>query len=277
MAIAESRRRRLVPLVILLPVTVALLFPLFWIISISLKGDTEQFVAPPTLIPNEIVFSNYRRLLTETNFPLYIFNSLFVAVMTVVVALGAGCPAAYAMARFRMLSRPGFTSLVLLAYMFPPILLGIPLFVLFTKAGLSDSYLGLILAHATFSLPFVMWMMRDFFLAVPVEIEEAGFVDGCGRMRLLWSVVLPIARPGLVAAGIFCFILSWSDYIYGLILMKSETRKTISVGLSLFIDSTTIEPGLMMAGAVLITVPALVCFMFVQRFLVQGLAMGAVK
>ena len=277
MAIAESRRRRLVPLVILLPVTVALLFPLFWIISISLKGDTEQFVAPPTLIPNEIVFSNYRRLLTETNFPLYIFNSLFVAVMTVAVALGAGCPAAYAMARFRMLSRPGFTSLVLLAYMFPPILLGIPLFVLFTKAGLSDSYLGLILAHATFSLPFVMWMMRDFFLAVPVEIEEAGFVDGCGRMRLLWSVVLPIARPGLVAAGIFCFILSWSDYIYGLILMKSETRKTISVGLSLFIDSTTIEPGLMMAGAVLITVPALVCFMFVQRFLVQGLAMGAVK
>jgi len=90
-------------------------------------------------------------------------------------------------------------------------------------------------------------------------------------------VVLPIARPGLVAAGIFSFILSWSDYIYGLILMKSETRKTISVGLSLFIDSTTIEPGLMMAGAVLITVPALVCFMFVQRYLVQGLAMGAVK
>ena len=275
MAIAGGRRTA--PLVILLPITAALLFPLFWIISISLKGDTEQFVAPPTLIPNEIVFSNYRRLLTETNFPLYIFNSLFVALMTVVVALGAGCPAAYAMARFRMLSRPGFTSLVLLAYMFPPILLGIPLFVLFAKAGLSDSYLGLILAHATFSLPFVMWMMRDFFLAVPVEIEEAGLVDGCGRMRLLWSVVLPIARPGLVAAGIFCFILSWSDYIYGLILMKSETRKTISVGLSLFIDSTTIEPGLMMAGAVLITVPALVCFMFVQRFLVQGLATGAVK
>ena len=155
--------------------------------------------------------------------------------------------------------------------------LGIPLFVLFSKIGLSDSYLGLILAHATFALPFVMWMMRDFFLAVPVEIEEAAFVDGCGRLRLLWSVVLPIARPGLVAAGIFSFILSWSDYIYGLILMKSESRKTISVGLSLFIDSTTIEPGLMMAGAVLITVPALICFMFVQRYLVQGLAMGAVK
>jgi multiple sugar transport system permease protein len=262
---------------ILLPVTAVLLFPLFWIVSISLKGDMEQFVSPPTLVPVDVVFSNYQRLLTETSFPRYIANSLFVAFMTVVVALGAGCPAAYAMARFRMLARPEFTSLVLLAYMFPPILLGIPLFVLFSKVGLSDSYLGLILAHATFALPFVMWMMRDFFLAVPIEIEEAAFVDGCGRLRLLWSVVLPIARPGLVAAGIFSFILSWSDYIYGLILMKSESRKTISVGLSLFIDSTTIEPGLMMAGAVLITVPALICFMFVQRYLVQGLAMGAVK
>lgn len=274
---AVTAQTQVKALAVLLPITAVLLFPLFWIISISLKGDAEQFVSPPTLIPIDIVFSNYHRLLTETNFPRYIANSLFIASMTVVVALGAGCPAAYAMARFRVLARPEFTSLVLLSYMFPPILLGIPLFVLFTKVGLSDSYLGLILAHATFALPFVMWMMRDFFLAVPVEIEEAAFVDGCGRMRLFWSVVLPIARPGLVAAGIFSFILSWSDYIYGLILMKSETRKTISVGLSLFIDSTTIEPGLMMAGAVLITVPALVCFMFVQRYLVQGLAMGAVK
>ena len=197
--------------------------------------------------------------------------------MTVVVALGAGCPAAYAMARFRMLSHPGFTSLVLLAYMFPPILLGIPLFVLFAKAGLSDSYLGL-------------YPRACDLLAAVRDVDDARLLsrrtgrDRGSRVRRrmraqrpLWSVVLPIARPGLVAAGIFCFILSWSDYIYGLILMKSETRKTISVGLSLFIDSTTIEPGLMMAGAVLITVPALVCFMFVQRFLVQGLAMGAVK
>ena len=115
----------------------------------------------------------------------------------------------------------------------------------------------------TFALPFVMWMMRDFFLAVPVEIEEAAMIDGCGRLRTLWMIVLPTARPGLVAAGIFTFILSWNDYIYALILLKSESRKTISVGIALFIDSTTIEPGLMMAGAALITVPVLICFMFV--------------
>ena len=272
-----TARLDLKTLVLLVPVTAVLLFPLFWIISISLKGDAEQFATPPTVIPIDPVLSNYHRLLTETNFLRYIGNSLFVAVATVVLSLGVGCPAAYAMARFKMLARPQLTSLVLLSYMFPPILLGIPLFVLFSKAGLADSYVGLVLAHTTFALPFVMWMMRDFFLAVPVEMEEAALVDGCSRMRLLLTVVIPIARPGLVAAGIFTFILSWSDYIFGLILLKSESRKTISVGLSLFIDSTTIEPGLMMAGAVLITVPALVCFMFVQRYLVQGLAVGAVK
>jgi multiple sugar transport system permease protein len=258
-------------------IALAFLFPLFWIVSVSLKGDAEQFAYPPSLIPAEPVLSNFTRLLAATNFARYIANSLFVAAMTVVLALLVGCPAAYAMARFRMLSSQNVSSLVLLLYMFPPILLGIPLFVIFSRVALADSYLGLILAHTTFALPFVMWMMRDFFLAVPVEIEEAALVDGAGRLRTLWTVVLPVARPGLVAAGIFTFILSWNDYIYALILMRSESRKTISVGLVLFIDSTTIEPGLMMAGSVLITIPVLVCFMLVQRHLVQGLTMGAVR
>jgi multiple sugar transport system permease protein len=250
---------------------------LLWIVSVSLKGDAEQFATPPALIPLVPVLSNYVRLLGETNFPRYIGNSLFVATATVLLSLLAGCPAAYAMARFKTLARPGVTSLVLLTYMFPPILIGIPLFVIYSKVGLADSYLGLILAHTTFALPFVMWMMRDFFLAVPVEMEEAALVDGCGRLRLLWIIVMPIARPGIVAAGIFTFILSWSDYMYALILVKSESRKTISIGLSLFVDSSTIEPGLMMAGSVLITVPVLIAFIFVQKYLVQGLAVGAVK
>ncbi len=264
-------------LAIVAPIAVVMLFPLIWIVSVSLKGDAEQFATPPTLVPLVPVLSNYLRLLSETNFPRYIGNSLFVAAATVVLSLFVGCPAAYAMARFKTLARPGVTSLVLLSYMFPPILIGIPLFVIFSKIGLTDSYLGLTLAHTTFALPFVMWMMRDFFIAVPVEVEEAALVDGCSRLRLLWIIVLPIARPGVVAAGIFTFILSWNDYMYALILLKSESRKTISIGISLFVDSSTIEPGLMMAGSVLITVPVLIAFMFVQRFLVQGLAVGAVK
>lgn len=274
---AVTSRHGIGTLAIVAPIAVVMLFPLIWMVSVSLKGDAEQFATPPTLVPLVPVLSNYLRLLSETNFPRYIGNSLFVAAATVVLSLFVGCPAAYAMARFKTLARPGVTSLVLLSYMFPPILIGIPLFVIFSKIGLTDSYLGLILAHTTFALPFVMWMMRDFFIAVPVEVEEAALVDGCSRLRLLWIIVLPIARPGVVAAGIFTFILSWNDYMYALVLLKSESRKTISIGISLFVDSSTIEPGLMMAGSVLITVPVLIAFIFVQRFLVQGLAVGAVK
>lgn len=267
----------LVRLAIACAVAAVVLFPLAWMISISLKPDTEQFLFSPSLLPSAPFLGNYARLIGETNFPRYILNSLWVACATVVLALVIGCPAAYAMARFRALARPVLTSMVLLVYMFPPILLGIPLFVIFAQLGLTDTYTGLILAHTTFALPFVVWMMRDFFQAVPIEIEEAALMDGCSRLRVMLAIALPIVRPGLVAAGIFTFMLSWSDYIYALILMTSEGRKTISLGITLFVDSTSIEPGLMMAASVLITVPVLICFVFVQRFLVQGLAVGAVR
>jgi ABC-type glycerol-3-phosphate transport system permease component len=254
-----------------------LTFPLVWMLSVSLKGDAEQFATPPTVIPAEPVAGNYRRLLADTNFPRYLANSAVVAVSTVALALSIATVGAYALTRFPFLARPAFATAILFIYMFPPILLGVPLFVIFTAAGLTNTYLGLILAHTTFALPFLLWMLRDFFGAVPREVEEAALVDGCSRPRALWAVVLPIARPGLIAAGIFAFILSWNDYVYALILMTSESRKTIALGISLFVESTTIEPGLMMAGGVLMTLPVLVLFMFVQRHLVQGLAAGSVK
>ena len=256
---------------------VVLTFPFFWMLSVSFKGDTEQFAFPPTLLPLEPILDNYRRLLADTNFPRYVQNSLVVALSTVVLALALASPAAYAMSRVRFLSKPVLTAAILFLYMFPPILLGVPLFVIFAKIGLTNSLFGLVLAHTTFALPFVLWMLRDFFLAVSPEIEEAAMVDGCGRLRVLWSIVMPVARPGLIAAGIFAFILSWNDYIYALILLSSESRRTITVGLALFVESTTIEPGLMMAGGVLVTAPVLVLFMFVQKFLVQGLATGSVR
>ncbi len=256
---------------------IILSFPLLWMISIALKGDAEQFATPPTLLPKELVFANFARLIGQTNFVRYVWNSTIVAVATVASALLIASPGAYALTRFPYLARPVFASGILFIYMFPPIFLGVPLFVIFTRLQLTNTFVGLILAHTTFALPFLLWMLRDFFLAIPREVEEAAFVDGCSRPRALWSVVVPMARPGLIAAGIFAFMLSWNDYIYALILMTSESRKTITLGISLFVESTTIEPGLMMAGGVLMTLPVLVLFMLVQRHLVQGLAAGAIK
>jgi ABC-type glycerol-3-phosphate transport system permease component len=256
---------------------VVTVFPLGWMASLSFRADTEQFVVPPTLLPVRPVVTNYVRLLQDTNFPRYVGNSLVVATATVLLALAIASPGAYALTRFPFLMRPALASAILFIYMFPPIFLGIPLFVIFTALGLTNTYLGLILAHTTFALPFLLWMLRDFFRAIPRELEEAALVDGCSRASALGRVVLPLARPGLIAAGIFAFILSWNDYVYALILMTSESRKTITVGISLFVESTTIEPGLMTAGGVLVTVPVLVLFVFVQRHLVPGLGAGAIR
>jgi multiple sugar transport system permease protein len=256
---------------------IVLIFPLLWMASVSLKGDAEQFVSPPTLLPAEPILGNFVRLFRDTNFPRYVWNSTVVAVATVVLALGIASPGAYALTRFAFLARPVVASAILFIYMFPPIFLGVPLFVIFTRLKLTNTFLGLILAHTTFALPFIIWMLRDFFLAVPREVEEAALVDGCSRPRALLRVVMPMVRPGLIASGIFAFMLSWNDYVYALILMSSESRKTITLGISLFVDSTAIEPGLMMAGGVLTTIPVLILFMFVQRYLVQGLGSGAIK
>lgn len=276
-AVGVTRLQTILTCAAVLPSTLVLIFPLIWMLSVSLKGDAEQFVSPPTLLPVEPVLDNYRRLFEQTNFVRYVWNSTVVASSTVVLALTIATLGAYALTRFAFLARPIFGTLILFVYMFPPILLGIPLFVVFTGVGLTDTFTGLVLAHTTFALPFLLWMLRDFFLAIPRELEEAALVDGCSRLRALWGVVLPLAVPGMVAAGIFAFILSWNDYVYALILMKSEAQKTIALGISLFVESTTIEPGLMMAGGVLVTLPVLVLFVFVQRYLVQGLAAGAVK
>jgi len=254
-----------------------ILFPLFWMVSVSLKSDAEQFASPPTLLPIAPTLDSYVKLFDATNFVTYTFNSLIVAVCTVVLALAIASPASYALTRFPFLAKPVFSASVLFIYMFPPILLGVPLFIIFARLGLTNSLFGLVLAHTTFALPFVIWMLRDFFLAVPRDVEDSAMVDGCSRLRALWSIVLPMARPGLIAAGIFTFILSWNDYIYALILIKSESSKTLSLGISMFLESTSIEPGLMMSSGVLITAPILVMFMFIQKYLVQGLGAGSVK
>lgn len=254
-----------------------ILFPLFWMISVSLKSDAEQFASPPTLLPIEPTLDSYYKLFEATNFVTYTFNSLIVAVCTVALSLAIASPASYALTRFPFLSKPVFSAAVLFIYMFPPILLGVPLFIIFARLGLTNSLFGLVLAHTTFALPFVIWMLRDFFLAIPRDVEDSAMVDGCSRPRVLWSISLPMARPGLIAAGIFTFILSWNDYIYALILIKSESVKTLSLGISMFIESTSIEPGLMMSSGVLITAPILIMFMFIQKYLVQGLGAGSVK
>lgn len=252
-------------------------FPLFWMTVSSLMPYPELFSRTPRLLPIHPSLQHYADLLSRTVFPVYFANSTIVAVLATLGAVSLGTLAGYGLTRFAFPGRALIAKAVLFSYMFPPILLSIPLFVLLKRLGLVNSYAGLSLAHISFDLPFAMWIAMIFFQAIPVELDEAAMVDGASRLGALLRVVLPLAVPGVVANAVSVFVLSWNDYLFSVVLVVDEARKTLPVGVAGFADSTSVEWGLMMAGGVLITLPIMIGFAVVQRYLIEGLSAGAIK
>lgn len=258
-------------------IVVAVGFPLYWMTASSFMPPTELFARVARLLPAAPTLQNYRELLERTAFPTYFRNSTVVAVIATVGAVALATLAGYGLTRFEFPGKTWVARSVIFTYMFPPILLSIPLFVLLKQIGLVNSHLGLALAHMSFALPFAMWLAMIFFQAVPVDLDEAAMVDGASRLGALWRVVLPLATPGIVANAVFVFVLSWNDYLFSVVLVVEETQKTLPVGVAGFADSTSVEWGLMMAGGVLITLPILLGFAVAQRWLIHGLSAGAIK
>lgn len=252
-------------------------FPLYWMAVTSFKPQTEVFRTPPTLLPETWTLRHYAELFWLTDFGLLFLNSLKVCLLSTGLSLIVGSLGAYALARFRVPGKESYGRLVLIAYMFPGALLIIPLMLLFRKLGLTNSHLGLSLAYLTFSVPFVMWVMRDFFASVPVDLEEAALIDGATRLGALWDVVLPQAVPGLIATGIFAFLFAWNEYLFALILISDEGLRTLPPGMMRFASTTDTNWGLIMAASTLATLPMAIAFGLVQRYLVTGLGAGGVK
>lgn len=263
----------------LIVLTVAVVgFPLYWMMLSSLRPFSKLFSRNLDLLPGaEVTLENYYRLMRDTLFARYFLNSFVVASLATFGSIVAAVLAGYGITRFEFPGRKLLASSVLFAYMFPPILLSIPLFVMLKSAGLINSLGGLALAHVSFTLPLAMWLAIIFFEAIPLELDEAAMMDGAGRLRTLQLVILPVALPGILAIGVFAFIISWNDYLFALILLVDEQKKTLPVGVAGFVEATSVEWGLLMAGGVLITLPVLIGFSLVQRWLIHGLAAGAVK
>ena len=252
-------------------------FPLYWMTLTSLKPQTEVFRVPPTFLPAAWTLEHYVNLFRLTDFGLLFVNSLKVCLLSTAFALGVGILGAYSLARFRGRGKEAYGRLVLLAYMFPGALLVIPLLLLFRELGITDSHFGLSLAYLTFSLPFVMWVMRDFFASVPIDLEEAALIDGATRLGALWDVVLPQAVPGLIATGIFAFLFAWNEYLFALILVSDESLRTLPPGMMRFVSATDTNWGLIMAASTLATLPMALAFGLIQRYLVTGMGAGGVK
>jgi ABC-type glycerol-3-phosphate transport system permease component len=252
-------------------------FPFFWMVSTSFKPLREIFVSPPNFLPKNFTLANFVQLFEQTRFLIYFRNSVFVSTLTVIFTMAIATAGAYSLTRFRFYGREKIASLILFSYMFAPIMIIIPFYVLIKKIGIANTHLALIMAYTAFCLPFSLWLLRAFFQSIPLVLEEAALVDGATRFRAVFHVILPLALPGIIATAIFTFILAWNDYIFVRILITSDNLKTLSVGIADLYNATVIDWGMIMSGGMLITIPVLVFFIIIQRYLIAGWGAGAVK
>ena len=251
--------------------------PLLWMLSTSHKPPREVFATPPTLIPGAPTLENFARLVSDTAFLTYFRNSVAVAGLTVLLTIVVGAAGAYSLTRFAFPGREAVAKLILCTYMFAPIMIVIPIYILARRLGIVNTHTALVLSYSSFCLPFALWLLRAFFQSIPVELEEAARVDGAGRPRAVLYVVAPLALPGLIATAIFTFTLAWNDYIFTRILIASDELKTLPVGVQDLFAAAVVDWGLVMAAGMLITLPALAFFMAVQRHLIAGWGSGGLK
>jgi multiple sugar transport system permease protein len=228
------------------------------------------------LLPDTLTLANHIELLARTSFAQNMRDSLIVAAGAVSTGLLLSLPAAYAFSRLRFPGRRALRVQFLVVNMFPVVMLILPLFVLLRDFRLLDTYFALIIGHATFTLPFAIWLLTSYIDGIPAELDEAAMIDGATRLQLMIRVVLPLAAPGLVAVGIYLFIASWNEYLFALMLAGRNVR-TVTVALQSFIGENQVHWGLLTAGGTLVALPAVVLFLFAQKRLVGGLTGGAVK
>jgi N,N'-diacetylchitobiose transport system permease protein len=269
-------RRRAVSWVCIVVICVVSLFPFYWMVLTSLKPDTDIFTSSPKFYTTAPTLSRYGSL-WSTGYPRQFLNSLIVAVATTVVGTFIAAAAGYALARYRLRFRKQLLITLLMVQMIPQIVLVIPLFILMKAAGLLNNYLGLVLCYLPLTLSLSIWMLRSFFLNIPAEMEEAAMVDGATRVRALWHVVLPLAWPGLSASAIYAFITCWNELMFALTIMQESSMQTLPVALNAYFATYYNEWGGVMAASVIFSLPLIAFFLLVQRRLVQGMVVGAIK
>jgi multiple sugar transport system permease protein len=278
-----SRRYRIFIHVAAVGVMAVILVPLGWLFYSSVVGQTDLLSRPLHWWPERFTLSRYREIFVgqgtsaAAQFRTAMLNSFLIGAGTVVISLTVGILGGYALARLRFPFRRVTLMSFLITYMLPPITLIIPLYILMSRFGLLDTKFGLIIVYCSLVTPFALWTMSNFFGALPVELEEAARIDGCSRLGALWRVILPLARPGIVATVLFGFLLCWDEFLYALIFTSTSDSKTIPVAIAEFTGRNAVDFGLIAAGGILASLPPLLVTIVFQRYLIEGLSSGAVK
>jgi multiple sugar transport system permease protein len=253
------------------------IFPLLWAGVTSLKAQQNIITYPPTWLPNPLTLEHYTLVVTGSNMPRYFFNSILVAVTTILLTLVVACHGGYAAARFNFPLKNFMLFVILMTVMIPGIAVLVPLYMIATQIGLHDTYWVLIIIYSAWQIPTVLWLMRGFFESIPRELEEAALIDGCGPLQAFYRVVAPLTQPGLAAAAVVVFVYVWNEFIIALTMTSSDGMRLIPVGLYYYISGFGVEWGKLMAAVCLALVPAVVLFIVLQRRFIQGLTSGATK
>jgi multiple sugar transport system permease protein len=278
----RTAARSLRVLLILL-ILVLVLLPIYWMANTSFKLQPEIFRVPPTMVPFGGTLANYRAILWgnlahSIALPIYMKNSMIVALLTVAVTLLLATPAAYAFSRVPFRGKRLVIYGVLVSQMLRVVLILFPLYRTFLGLHLLSTYAGLVIPYLMFSLPFSMWMLKGYFDTIPRELDEAAKVDGCTKLQAMLRVVLPNLRAGLAATAIVVFIMAWDEFIISLTIMDKDSMRTLPVGLlQSFVGEFTIKWGEMMAASMATSIPVIVLFIFLSKYLIGGLISGAIK
>lgn len=259
-------------------VSVFVIVPVYIMIAIALQSPAEIFAGGQVnLLLDSVTLQNFRVLLTETATVRYFTNSVIVTASSTLLSTSLAVAAGYGLTRFDFRGKTLAARAVLFTYMFSPIVLAIPLYVIFFAFGLLNSYFALTLALTAISAPFTIWLMWQYFQTVPISLEESGWMKGASRWRTLWDIVLPVARPGYISAAIFAFAVAWNDFTMARVVMSKDEMYTITVGASLFLDRVSIGWGETMAVSLLICIPPFIIALTLQNYLLQGFSVGGLE
>ncbi|MBZ2194673.1 carbohydrate ABC transporter permease [Occultella gossypii] len=254
-------------------------FPLFWMISTAFKPFDEIYQFPPALFPSQVTLGQFERLFgVSSGFTRMIGNSILVSTTTTLITMVLAAMAGYGLAKGRFRGRRLLLRSTLLAYVFPPILLVVPLFGILADLGYANTLPGLIAVYLIITFPFAVWLLTSYFATLPTELTEAARIDGASNMRAFWSIALPLTRPGLAAVAIFTFINTWNEFLFAFVIVGGGQNRTASVGLSAILRGAEgAEYGVLMAGSLIAMIPIIILFVFAQKHIVAGLTGGAVK
>ena len=265
---------------LLVVVVAATLLPLYWMVNTAFKPKGEILASPPHWIPERPTLRNFQEVITGEGMSqgglLYASNSLLVATVSTAIALFLGSFAAYGLARWKSKWSDRTSMWILSTRMFPPVATVIPVYLMFVRLGLIDTQIGLIIAYVAYNLPFVTWMMRGFFRAIPTEIEESARIEGCSNLSAYFRVSLPLVRPGLAVAGLFAFVFAWNEFLFALVLTRIDSA-TIPMQMASYQGVKGLIWGNMMAAAIVASLPGILLAFVAQKHLVRGLTLGAVK